>query len=58
MTIVQNPDTAEFPAMPLAAIAETPIDHILSIERIGGLLAQLGRPRPSEFWGRKGENHG
>lgn len=38
ITIVQDPETAEFPAMPLAALAETQVDHVLNIKRIGQLL--------------------
>jgi two-component system chemotaxis response regulator CheB len=47
LAIVQDPKTAEFPAMPLAALEETKVDHVLSIERISRLLCQLGRPGAS-----------
>lgn len=43
IAVVQDPKTAEFPAMPLAALEETQIDHILSIERIGRLLGGCSR---------------
>jgi two-component system chemotaxis response regulator CheB len=46
MAIVQDPYTAEYPAMPQAALDETRVDHVLSIERIGRLLCELGSPRP------------
>ena len=45
LAIVQDPQTAEYPAMPLAALQETEVDHMLSIERIGRLLCEYGRPR-------------
>lgn len=45
LTVVQDPRTAEFPAMPLAALEESQVDHVLNIGRIGLLLCQLGRPR-------------
>jgi two-component system chemotaxis response regulator CheB len=41
MAIVQDPATAQFPAMPLAALAETEVDHVLSLERIGQFLARM-----------------
>ena len=40
LTIVQDPETAEAPAMPLAAIAATKVDHILPPDKIGRLLAK------------------
>jgi two-component system chemotaxis response regulator CheB len=43
LTIVQDPQTAEYPFMPLAALEKTCVDHILSIERIGPLLCELAR---------------
>jgi two-component system chemotaxis response regulator CheB len=45
ITIVQDPETAEYPAMPLAAMAETEVDQVLSIDRIGELLCKIGRLR-------------
>jgi two-component system chemotaxis response regulator CheB len=45
LTVVQDPRTAEYPLMPLAALAETRVDHVRSIEQIGRLLCELGRPR-------------
>jgi len=41
MTVVQNPDTAESPEMPSMAIAGTTVDHLLTVEEIGLLLAEL-----------------
>lgn len=42
LTVVQDPATAEAPAMPQAAIAATQVDFILPLEEIGRLLAELG----------------
>ncbi len=42
MAIVQDPSTAEFPAMPLAAINETQVDCVLSIPQMGRFLAKIG----------------
>lgn len=47
LTIVQDPETAEFSAMPQAALEETQADHVLSIAGIGALVSKLGRPMPS-----------
>ncbi len=41
--IVQDPATAEAPAMPEAAIAATRVDRILPLERIGPFLVELCR---------------
>ena len=41
LTIVQNPDTAEAPVMPQAALARTPVQYILNLEEIAALLASL-----------------
>jgi two-component system chemotaxis response regulator CheB len=43
ITIVQDPETAEYPAMPLAALQETKVDHVLSIDGIGRLLIEICR---------------
>ncbi len=42
LTVVQSPETAEVATMPLAAIKQTAVDHILSLREIGRLLASLG----------------
>jgi len=41
LTIVQNPDTAEAPVMPQAALARTAVYYILNLEEIAALLAAL-----------------
>lgn len=41
LTIVQNPATSEFPAMPQAALEETQVDHVLNVDRISELLSEL-----------------
>jgi two-component system chemotaxis response regulator CheB len=45
LTVVQDPRTAEYPVMPLAALKKTRADHVLDIAQIGRLLCELGRPR-------------
>jgi two-component system chemotaxis response regulator CheB len=42
IAIVEDPKTAEAPAMPLAAIAATQVDHILPLSEIGPFLNNLG----------------
>ncbi|WP_159886545.1 chemotaxis protein CheB [Paenibacillus puerhi] len=42
LTIVQNPQTAEYSTMPLAAIRAADPDYILDLEDIGRLLSELG----------------
>ncbi|MCE3227902.1 MAG: chemotaxis protein-glutamate methylesterase [Bacteroidetes bacterium] len=44
LTIVQEPSTAEYSSMPLAAIAATKTDHILPLEKIIPLLINLSNP--------------
>lgn len=41
LTIVQDPATAEVPAMPQAAIAAVPQARVFPLDRIGGYLATL-----------------
>ena len=41
LTIVQDPNTAESPFMPLAAIDAVKVDYILSEEKIGTLLKDI-----------------
>jgi two-component system, chemotaxis family, protein-glutamate methylesterase/glutaminase len=43
LAIVQDPASAEFPAMPAAARQEVEPDYLLSLEQIGLLLRELGR---------------
>jgi len=47
LTIVQNPDTAEAPVMPQAALARTPVHYILNLEEIAALLAALPADKPA-----------
>jgi two-component system, chemotaxis family, protein-glutamate methylesterase/glutaminase len=42
LAIVQDPRSAEYPAMPLAALAAAQVDHVLTLEGIGRLLCELG----------------
>jgi two-component system, chemotaxis family, protein-glutamate methylesterase/glutaminase len=47
IAIVQNPDGATFPAMPLSAIEHVPVDHVLTPRQIGAELAAIvRRPAP------------
>ena len=41
--VVQDPKTAESPEMPTAAIAETRVDRVLPLNRIGPFLVELCR---------------
>ncbi len=41
VTIVQDPEEAESPIAPLAAIARTPIDHVVPVAKIAPLLLSL-----------------
>lgn len=41
IAVVQNPETAAFPSMPLSALREIDADHIVNIAEVGGLLTQL-----------------
>ena len=41
--IAQDPETAESPAMPRAAIEAAPVDRILPLDRIGPFLVELCR---------------
>jgi two-component system chemotaxis response regulator CheB len=41
MTVVQNPETAEFPYMPKSAVKHVKVDHVVDLEKIPPLLATL-----------------
>lgn len=43
LVVVQDPKTAESPAMPEAAIAATRVDRVLPLERIGPFLVEIAR---------------
>jgi two-component system chemotaxis response regulator CheB len=60
LAVVQQPEDAMMSAMPLSALAQVPVDFVLTAEQIGDRLAELvgqperngrrpagGRPRPS-----------
>jgi two-component system chemotaxis response regulator CheB len=48
MAIVQHPNSAEAPAMPLAAVRHVSVDHIVDLERIAPMLGTLiEEPPPS-----------
>ena len=41
LTLVQAPEQARFPAMPMSALREDDIDAALPVERLAGVLVQL-----------------
>lgn len=43
LTLVQDPSSAEVATMPAAAIARTPVHHILTLEAIGPFLKHLAQ---------------
>jgi two-component system chemotaxis response regulator CheB len=42
--IVQRPDTAQYPSMPMTAIAEDDPDHCLPLPQIAAAIIRLARP--------------
>ena len=53
-TIVQAPHTAQSAAMPAAALAAGPVDHVVPVERIAHLLHALSRGTRSVVDGKGG----
>ena len=47
LAIVQSPEDADFPGMPLSAIANVPVHHVLPAASIGALLATVAPRLPS-----------
>jgi two-component system, chemotaxis family, protein-glutamate methylesterase/glutaminase len=45
-TVVQDPDDAEEPDMPLSAIAAMRIDHVLPLDKMAAHLKLLAQPQP------------
>lgn len=45
-TIIQNPEEAQVPSMPLSALRGAPIDHIVKAAEMAPLIIQLSRGRP------------
>ena len=43
LTVVQDPDEAEFPSMPESALSNVPIDYVLPLSQMGELLTRLVR---------------
>jgi two-component system chemotaxis response regulator CheB len=41
IAVVQNPERAAFPSMPLSALREVEADYIVNLEQMGGLLSRL-----------------
>ncbi|MBV9268015.1 MAG: chemotaxis protein CheB [Acidobacteriaceae bacterium] len=43
ITVVQNPEEAAFPSMPLSALREIEVDHTVNLSEMGALLSRLAR---------------
>jgi chemotaxis response regulator CheB len=41
MVLIQDPEEAEFPTMPKAAIQATPAEHVLTVKEIAAKLREL-----------------
>ena len=52
VAVVQHPDDAQFPDMPLSALREVEVDHVVPIQAMAELLTRL----VGEFAGREGES--
>lgn len=50
LAIVQNPLSAEAAAMPRAALAATPVDHVVELAQLAGLLSRLAMPREETIY--------
>ncbi|HEY0779341.1 MAG TPA: chemotaxis protein CheB [Gemmatirosa sp.] len=48
LAVVQHPDEANFPGMPLSAIASVPVDYVLPTADIAPLLAAAAHPLAAE----------
>jgi two-component system, chemotaxis family, protein-glutamate methylesterase/glutaminase len=58
ITVVQNPEEAMFPSMPLSALREIEVDHTVSAAEIGSFLYRLsgdGTPQATEMNHVEGE---
>jgi two-component system chemotaxis response regulator CheB len=59
VTIVQNPEEASFPSMPLSALREVEVDHTVSLAEMGPLLSFLAKEESLEPLGiERGEFEG
>jgi len=45
-TLVEDPDKAEFPSMPLAALATRSVDHVVPLQKLGAVLMELCGQKP------------
>jgi two-component system, chemotaxis family, protein-glutamate methylesterase/glutaminase len=50
LTIVQNPASAEAGAMPRAALAATPVDHVIELEQLAPLLWRLAMSQEEQAY--------
>jgi two-component system, chemotaxis family, protein-glutamate methylesterase/glutaminase len=48
VTVVQNPEEAPFPSMPLSALREIEVDHTVSLDAVGALLRRLAEGEESK----------
>jgi two-component system, chemotaxis family, protein-glutamate methylesterase/glutaminase len=54
LAVVQNPEEADFPSMPLSALREVDVDFAVKIEEVGELLGRLARDgKPQEIAGKE-----
>lgn len=59
VTIVQNPEEAPFPSMPLSALREIEVDHTVSLAEMGPLISFLAKEESLEPLGiERGEFEG
>lgn len=59
VAVVQHPEEAEFPDMPLSALREVDVDHITRARDLGALLTRLARaPQGANGEGRMNERKG
>jgi len=47
-TVVQDPEEAQYPSMPLTALASVPVDHCLPVSAMAGLLTRWVESRTSK----------
>jgi two-component system chemotaxis response regulator CheB len=46
IAVVQHPDDASFPSMPLSALKHVNVDHVVPLSQMGALLTRLTRAQP------------
>jgi two-component system, chemotaxis family, protein-glutamate methylesterase/glutaminase len=48
ISIIQNPDEAEYPDMPLSVLDNVEVDHCISLQNMGDVIAAILKSNPSE----------